>query len=403
MSSTTPRQIGIGSATLIVALALPLSAARADVFLLPGGGRLEGALANGSQSPRTTYVVKLSGGATVTLGADQVEKVIARSAAELEYDRLRHDYPDTDAGQFALAEWCKDNKLVDLQKEHLRRVVELEPNHVKARALLGYNRIGGQWRTTTEHQTALGKVMYKGQWHYPQEIEIIENKSAAEKARREWFGNIDRWRKQLMTDKAEGAKASILAIADPAAVVALSDALGKEPSEDVRRLYVEALGKIGTPDAVGILLERSLNDPADEVRYTCLDQLTGKPPQVLMTYYIQNLRSPLNDVVNRAASALQKFGDERAIMPLIDALVTTHKFKITTGSGGGMSATNSNMGSGLSMGTSTQTVTKLFENPDVLNTLVRLVPGVNYRYEVADWKQWYSGRKKNQMLDVRRN
>lgn len=391
-------------AAVLFAAASDLGAARGEVFLLAGGGRLEGELVNREQTPRSTYVIGLADGTTVTLSTEQVESVAARSVDESEYDRVRHDFPDTEAGQYALAEWCREHKLPGLQREHLRRVIELDPNHVKARSQLGYNRIGGQWRTTTEHQTAMGKVQYKGQWHYPQEIEILEAKQRADKARREWYAALDRLRKQLATERAAAAQTAITEIADPAAVAALNEALEKEPSEDVRRLYVQALAKIGTADAVALLTNRSLNDPAEEVRLTCLDLLEKQPRHAVVTFYIQNLRNPDNEALNRAAAALRRFPDPRAVPSLIDSLVTKHKFKVTTGNaGGGLSATNGSLGSGLSMGSSTMILTQEMKNATVLDTLVRLAAGPNYLYDVAAWKQWYAGRKKNQLLDVRRN
>ncbi len=390
--------------TLLFATTGEVARLRADVFLLTGGGRLEGELANREQNPRTTYVVRTADGTTATLAKEQVESVIDRSPDETEYETVRHRFPDSNEGQYAIAEWCREHKLTQLQKEHLKRVIELDPNHVKARTQLGYNRIGGQWRTTTEHQTAMGKVQYRGQWHYPQEIEILEAKQRVDKARREWFAALDRLRKQLSTERSEGAKTAIVEIADPAAVAALNEALTKEGSEDVRRLYVQALAKIGSADAVAALTDRSLNDPSEEVRLTCLDMLEKQPRHALVTFYIQNLRNPNNEVLNRAAAALRRFPDSRAVPALIDALVTKHKFKVTTGdSGGGLSATNGSLGSGLSMGSSTMILSQDMQNPTVLDTLVRTAAGPNYLYDVAAWKQWYAGRKKNQLLDVRRN
>ena len=382
-----------------------LSTAYGDELLLSGGGRLTGKVVNADQTPRTNYVVQLASGGTLTLAKDQVRQVIAESAADAEYARLRHEQPDTAAGQWKLAEWCKEQKLTEVRKQHLARILELEPDHREARAALGYTRIQGRWTTTAQHQTAMGKVLYKGEYHYPQAIEIMENRDRADKAKKLWQVNLKRWREQLEGDKGQAAQAAIVAIDDPAAIWALRENMQSEQNEDVRLLYVKALATIGNGDAKVLLAERSLQDPSEEVRLTALDHLDDQPRYSLISLYIQGLRSGDNAIVNRSAVALSRFKDPRSIAPLIEALVTTHKYKVTTGNSnpGGLSATNGSMGSGLSMGQSTHVITKVEQNQAVLETLVTLVGGQNFQYDIQAWKLWFAGRKKNNLLDVRRS
>jgi len=380
--------------------------ARGDELVLAGGGRLTGKLVNADQTPRTNYIVQLASGATLTLAKDQVQKVIAESAADAEYAALRHQQSDTAAGQWALAEWCKEHKLTDQRKQHLARIIELEPDHREARAALGYSKIAGRWTTTAQHQEAMGKVLYKGVYHYPQAIEIMESRERAEKDKAMWFANLKRWRSQLGSDKGAAAAAAITAINDPAAIWALKDYLATEQNEEVRVLYVKALTTIGNADAQVLLAERSLQDPAEEVRLTALDYLEHHPRYSLTSLYIQGLRSADNAVVNRSAIALSRFKDPRAIAPLIEALVTTHKYKVTTGNSnpGAINAGNGPMGSGLSMGQSTHIVTQVEQNEAVLETLVAMAgASQNFRYDMQAWKSWYAGRKKNKLLDLRRS
>ena len=58
---------------------------------------------------------------------------------EAEYERIRPTYADTAAAQWELAQWCREHKLTAQRETHLRRVIELEPNHVEARHALGYS------------------------------------------------------------------------------------------------------------------------------------------------------------------------------------------------------------------------------------------------------------------------
>lgn len=68
------------------------------------------------------------------------------------YDRKRSEFIDTPNEQFALANWCIDEKLPLQARGHLERVIELDPNHAAARRMLGYQNIAGRWTTVDELQ-----------------------------------------------------------------------------------------------------------------------------------------------------------------------------------------------------------------------------------------------------------
>ena len=377
----------------------------ADDFLLAGGARVTGEFLNVDQSPRTTYEVKLSAGGTVTFPKEQVQEVVRSVPAAVEYETIRHQYPDTLDGQWALAEWCKEHKLLDQRKAHLQRVIEIEPNHTNARAMLGYNRLQGQWRTTAEHQSALGKVEYKGQWRYPQEIEIIEAKEKQDKAERSWNPIIRRHREKIGGNASQAAKDAILAINDPTAVPALTKLMELEQDEAVRLLYVRALVKIGTGDSLLTVAKRSLTDPSEEIRTTAMELLAASKQRFFVDYYLQQLRSPDNLVVNRAAVALSYFKDQRSIAPLIDSLITKHTQQFQAGGPpGAINAGQGPNGAGLAMGNSVQNVTSLKQNEGVLAALLSVIDNkVNYRFDLDAWKHWYNGQKKQRLIDVRRS
>jgi hypothetical protein len=113
--------------------------AGAEVFHLHSGGTVHGELVNRDQAPRTEYVVKTSSGGEVTIPSEQVKKVTRQNPAEVKYDQIRSTYPDTVDGQWKLAEWCRQNKLLKARHAHLERVIELDPNHAEARHGLGYS------------------------------------------------------------------------------------------------------------------------------------------------------------------------------------------------------------------------------------------------------------------------
>ena len=51
----------------------------------------------------------------MTLGKAQVNKVIHRTANDIEYEKVRPRYPDTIEGQWDLAEWCRERNLARLR------------------------------------------------------------------------------------------------------------------------------------------------------------------------------------------------------------------------------------------------------------------------------------------------
>ena len=303
----------------------------ADNFLLTNDGQVTGELLNRDESPRQKFVIRTADGATITLEKAQVKQVVTQSAAELEYEKIAPTFADTVEDQWRLAEWCKEKSLPRGRQIALERVIELNPDHKQARIALGYSQLDGQWIQPDEARKKRGYVNYHGQWLLPQEIELLEKKHADDLAEKKWFTTLKQWRNWLDDPaKADQARDNIKQITDPTAVRALVQSLDTEKTRDVCVWYIQALGKIG-PAAVRTLVEHSLDDPDEEIRLSCLDQLIGQPTQAATPLYVAALRNKDNVQVNRAGYALGRLGDKSAVAPLIDALITTHKFTTIEG------------------------------------------------------------------------
>jgi hypothetical protein len=381
--------------------------ASAEIFVLDNGGRIEGDVLNPKESPRKRYIIKTAAGAQMTLDKAQVKEVIHRTADEIEYEKVRPRYPDTVEGQWDLAEWCRQQNLTRLRARHLERIIELDPDHEKARQALQYRRVGGEWKTRKQEMEEQGYVSYKGKWRTPQEVAIRERKSKAELAVKEWKRKLKRWRE--WTEKGREAEAiqQIEGINDPFAVPALEEALKHEQVEQYRKRYIGVLARIGGPSAWRKLLELAVEDESAEVRLTCLDHLQEHPSESFVEYFISRLNDKSNPIVNRAANGLARMKSPTAISPLIDHLITQHKRMVEPPSGGisaGFISGPGVSGGGLNVGNSpAKVVVENFQNEDVLDALVRLSDGVSFGYEVAAWKTWYAGRKKAQSLNGRRD
>lgn len=380
-------------------------AACAEVFVLHTGGRIEGRLLNPNQSPRETFVIRPTFGGEIALPHDQVAQVITSSPEEQKYAQLRPTYPDTADGHWQLAEWCLKNRLLDQRRVHLERTIELDPEHEAARSALGYRKVQGTWMTRDEEMAARGMILYKGRYRTQQEIALWEQEQKQNLAEREWQAKLKRWYDWLNTpSKFQQAVQNIRAIRDPFAVPALTKFLAEEKNPQRRILFIEALAHNESPSALVPLVKVSLSDPEEEVRLTCLDHLIAKKSPDALKLYIAALNDKSNTKVNRAASALRLLNDSEAVGPLIDALVTRHKYKIVTGSPGQMSSTFSGNGAGgFSFGSKPpQIIERNQRNEQVLSALLAIT-GQNFSYDIGAWKRWHAAQKNALDVDTRRD
>lgn len=396
-----PRLLLVGP----ILLGLAHGSARAEIFILSSGGRVVGELVNRDENPRKQYIIELENGSRLTLDAAQVEKIERPKAAVLEYEKIRADYPDTVAGQWSLAEWCREKKLLTQRETHLKRILELDPDHADARKALGYTKIDGKWQRRDDLMKERGYVYSKGKWMLPQEIEQQAEKAKQEATSVEWAQKIARWRKWLGTKKDDEAKEELRKITDPAALKPIIQGLKTEQSPDVRVLLVEVLRNIDTPEAERALTIDAIDDASEEVRLTCLDYLKTKRRPDAVAYFVGKLKAKDNDTVNLAGVALREMRDPSAIRPLIDALVTTHRIKVFQPSGD-TSANFSNGpgggGNGLSVGNKPRFIQKDFANQAVLDALVAIT-GQNFSWDRQAWIAWQNAQKKPESLDARRD
>jgi hypothetical protein len=392
----------------LMLLAFPASAGANEVVLrLANGGEMRGQLLNPdvAADKRENYELQTPFGGKFAVGKAMVVEVVKVSAPMVEYERIRPTFPDTVDGQWALAQWCREQQLMAQRTEHLRRIIDLEPNHERARSLLGYMRVDGEWVTRESLMEQRGYVKSPRGWELPQEVQLREERRKREQAEREWFARLNMLRSRLDSAKADDARRVIASITDPHALRAMQRHLDhkNEKNRDVRLDMVEGLVSINTSAAHALMVERALFDVDSDVRITCMEKLGKIKNYDVVRMFIGYLRDSAVETVNRAALGLAYMHDPSAISPLIDALITVHVKVTTSGSANQHAATfgsggQSNFASG---GTATKHVNKS-HNEQVRATLADLT-GVDFAFDKEQWRTWYNAQRKAGNVDARRD
>jgi len=381
-------------------LLLPATTASADIFELPGGGKVEGKWVNRSAQSSAFYVVKTAAG-TITLAKKNVHRRKQRSVA-LEYQRIAPDFADNIQDQWRIAEWCRKKLLSRQRKSHLLRILQLQPDHAASRAAMGYSQVDGQWVLREDWRREQGYEYHKGRWRTSVEVKSMRAEEAVDALRNAWLSKLRNLRSQLLGPRAAEAQASILAIDDPHAVKALVQMLMSDPLRKAKMLYINSLANIGDGAALQALILVSVNDPDEEIFHACLDVINRSNDPRAVHAYIDLLKNHNNVRVNRAAAALARLQNRSAIKPLIEALVTTHYVTVTRGNstpGGvttsfsrgaadGICQTPPRIIEGLSAGRKTTVAAKRTANHQVMGALVDLT-GMNYGYNQNAWRRWH--------------
>jgi hypothetical protein len=391
---------------MAVLLLMSGAAARGDTFELVNGGRVDGRLIESTTGNSPQYVIELERGGRLTIARSDVARINSASASELEYEKLARSLPNTPDGHWKLAEWCRQRKLTEKMRQHLERVVELEPNHEKARAALGFRQKSGQWVTRDDVMAARGMVLYEGRYVTPQHVELLERQKGERASQANWANTFDRLRKWLTGRRPERivqARSELQTIRDPGAADAIAALLRREELPELRRLWLDVAAQINHQTAVDALVNVSLNDPDAELRIQSLEHLIKSGRPGIVAPYVRALRNRDNEIVNRAAAALGQIGDADAMGHLIDALITKHTFKISDVDPDQHAYTFSPDGAFSFGGGGPQVVTRELRNPDVLSSLVTLANGVSFDYDQDQWRRWLAAQAKANAVDLRRD
>lgn len=375
----------------------------AEIFILKSGGRIEGEHLNPNRERGQPYYLRTESGVRMALADGAVARVIVKSELDKQYEAQAARLENTVEAHWNMAEWCKEVGLSDQRKRHLQAVISLEPNHEDARKALGYQRFGSQWLTQDEHMQSLGYTKYKGAWRLRQEIEIASRQEQQDLAVKKLRKDVRLWFDQVASGGrlADAANRSLNTLNDPAAAPALAEILGdaQQPRE-VRKRCLEILSKLPTNAAIPTLCNVAMSDSEGSLQDGCLDLLKEQGLHIAVPFFINELKSKNNARINRAGECLGRLGDKSATLPLINALVTEHRETVSVGGGAGSISAGPG---GFSTGKSAMVIKKRLENSGVRSALSMLYPGVNFSYNIDEWRAWYVKTQTNSTIDLRRD
>ncbi|NQV24454.1 MAG: hypothetical protein HQ518_08805 [Rhodopirellula sp.] len=409
------------AATLCAACVMLWSrVASADIVYLKTGGVLRGVIESAENTDDSVTITLLSG-AEVELPVEHVSNQQRRPLKFEEYEVRAESLPDTLEAHWELAEWCREQKLDEQREIHLEIVLAIDPEHRQAHYGLRHTFYREKWMTRDEYEEARvaeGFVKYNGKWISAEKLEAVRNDDAASQAEREWYAKVRVWLNWATGNHAQRAAdglSNLRGINDPTAISALVQFLGKNSRADIRRAFIEIVGKIEGPGPIVPLATLSVREDVRELRELALSMIAEPYYEQARLIVIDELRDRNNIVVRRAGTVLAKIGNETSVPALMRALVTTHSYKVrvpvqgysfgvdgSIPSGTGLPP---EIAAGLRTGVydSVQVVpllgaaraTKLIsvavsrENAEVLMAL-REITGRNFGFDENAWERWWN-------------
>jgi len=312
------------------AILFNLSSTDADLIKLKNGGELHGKLQSYHPADAELTMNTLLG-TKITLARDEIQFFLKRSLKIEQYELRALQVADTIGAHWELSEWCRENRLTEQRDEQLQAILLLDPDHEKARAALGYTRQNGEWMTRHELMTQQGYVRYKGKYITPQELELIEKTEAQRDEEKKWYKKIRLWQAWLMGRNRERAQlglAELQRISEPHAIPALNQFFSDHDDRRIRLLFVDILQRMGGPAPVSALARQALHDVDRVIRSEALSAIDDEFGKQAVPIFKKELQNDLNVIVRRAGAAMGRLGSEDDVPDLIDALVTTHKYRV---------------------------------------------------------------------------
>lgn len=272
---------------------------------------------------KTSRTAPLAALALVTLAIVGVHAVAA-DAGETFAERAAETRAITDAAErakahYQLGEWAKEQGLANEARSQFEAALALDTDHEGARQALGFTRVGEGWIGQEEAMRRKGLVLRDGRWILTEEAAVLDAPENERKARvaahkkvgellKRYAGSNDTARKY--------AREALDTIEDDHKLEPLAYAL-RSPSEAVRSLAAEELGRLGNRRALRPLLHRVVTDTSEDVRFAALDAAKSIGDANLVLPLMRVMEGENAEHRKNAAAAIGRIDDPRGVRYLI--------------------------------------------------------------------------------------
>ena len=406
-------KLGFGSFALLMMLSSLTSANELpDRIRLRSGAELRVRIIDTPEIDNRSYVLfKTESGATVQMERTRIASLLKSDEANEAYARHLKTRNETVAWHRDMIDWCKDQdkgrlKFRDEIRYHLEMILQIAPEDLKARKLLGYKRGGhGQWML---EDLLFDRYGYQrdGATVTPKLFERIDQgNQQADVSNGTFKKQFKLWLKDVK--KGRGSRQELqqrlfqLCTSETANSIFVEHARGEERNA-VRVLYVEAFGASPGNASTRALVHFSVNDPVEEIRELAgtLLQQPAFDQRRAIDRMSEFMGSSNNRVINAAAQAIRELapdGDDSqrsqlrdVMLRLTDALNTTHVVpKAGAIPEGSFELNQNNAGpASFTAGGGPQTENVERQNGAVLSALKKLT-GEDFGYNEERWEQYF--------------
>ncbi len=384
-----------------------------DKLLLKSGAEIRGQiLQEVTQEGRTYVLFRTENGGLLKLERGQVvRRSYPAEPIEKEYHAKVTDLPDNTDSHWTMYQWLSRQKggAVRFKHErdfHLRRIIELDPTDERALNLLDFQNLDGQWVDKDLLHAYHGYVSDGGKWMPQLQLQVNQRAEQKKQAKGDRNGELKRWNRYVLgNENPSVVQKQLYALVDANSLDLVAKMMAEEKRPDVRRLFVEAIGRLPTSYAQSLLVKYAILDGEAKVRdraITMLQQPHYVPFQST-TIAAGYLASPENLVVRRTARLIGILGADNGPFYLKQVLVTKHK-TATGNQPGRTQGSFSNSGDLQSFGAGGGPTHKLVEvqNHEALDAL-RIYSGQDFGFDVNRWKKWFIENHMTTEEDIRRD
>ena len=352
-------------------------------------------------------VFKTESGATVKLQRKLIASVLESGEEYEAYKNHLKTRVETVGWHEEIVDWCKSQPrgriyFKDEIRYHLEMIVGIDPDNVRARKLLGYERVGpGQWML---ENLLLDRYGYEanGAKITPRIYRLIdESQNVANQNVGEFKKKFNLWQRDVRLGRgsvAEFQQRLFELCTVQTAYTIFEEHAKTEKSPALRSLYIEALGKAPCRASTGGLSWFAVNDPSPGLRERST-VLLGQPSfdqQLAMNRISEFVANPDNGVINSAGNAIKELSGDNSnaevrevMLRLTDALVTEHQVSTGASGAGGIQASFNDSGlQSFTAGDQPTTVPRRIQNRGVLEALKKMT-GKNFGFNKRRWEQFF--------------